>query len=83
VAAAGSDIGRAAGLLVAYSLGLGLPCLAVSLAFGRLAGALSFARRHAVAMTSVATTAMAGYGVLLVLDRLSWVTTNLQSISPR
>jgi cytochrome c-type biogenesis protein len=83
VAAAGSDIGRAAGLLVAYSLGLGLPCLAVSLAFGRLAVALSFARRHAVAMTSVATTAMAGYGVLLVLDRLSWVTTNLQSISPR
>jgi cytochrome c-type biogenesis protein len=83
VAAAGSDIGRAAGLLVAYSLGLGLPCLAVSLAFGRLAGALAFARRHAVAITSVATTAMAGYGVLLVLDRLSWVTTNLQSISPR
>src|SRR5580658_275209 len=48
VAASGSDLSRAAGLLVAYSLGLGLPCLAVSLAFGRLAGALAFARRHAV-----------------------------------
>jgi cytochrome c-type biogenesis protein len=83
VAASGSDLSRAAGLLVAYSLGLGLPCLAVSLAFGRLAGALAFARRHAVAIMSVATAAMAGYGFLLVLNRLSWVTTHLQSLSPR
>jgi hypothetical protein len=27
--------------------------------------------------------AMAGYGVLLVLDRLSWVTTHLQTLAPR
>ena len=83
VAASGSDVARAAGLLVAYSLGLGLPCLAVSLAFGRLAGALVFARRHAVALMSVGTAVMAGYGVLLVLDRLSWVTTHLQTLSLR
>jgi cytochrome c-type biogenesis protein len=82
VAASGSNITRAAGLLVAYSLGLGVPCLAVSLAFGRLAGALAFARRHALAIMSVATAAMAGYGFLLVLNRLSWVTTHLQSLSP-
>jgi cytochrome c-type biogenesis protein len=83
VSASGSDITRATALLLAYSLGLGLPCLAVSLAFGRLAGALAFARRYAVAIMSVATAAMAGYGVLLVLNRLSWVTTNLQSLATR
>ena len=82
VAASGSDVARAAGLLIAYSLGLGLPCVAVSLAFGRLAGALAVARRHAVALMSVGTAAMAGYGVLLVLNRLSWVTTHLQTLSP-
>lgn len=83
VAASGSDVGHAAGLLVAYSLGLGLPCLALSLAFGRLAGALAFARRHVAAITATATAAMAGYGVLLVLNRLSWITTHLQSLSSR
>ncbi len=82
MAASGSDVARATGLLIAYSLGLGLPCLAVSLAFGRLAGALAFARRHVVGITVTATAAMAGYGVLLVLDRLSWITTHLQSLTP-
>ncbi len=80
VAASGADMAHSAGLLVAYSLGLGLPCLALSLAFGRLAGALAFARRHAAAITATATLAMAGYGVLLVLDRLSWITTHLQTL---
>jgi cytochrome c-type biogenesis protein len=83
VAASGSSIGRATGLLIAYSLGLGVPCLAVSLAFGRLTGALKFARQHVAAITAVATVAMAGYGVLLVLNRLTWITTHLQSLSPR
>jgi cytochrome c-type biogenesis protein len=83
VAASGSDLARATGLLVAYSLGLGLPCLALSLAFGKLTGALAFARRHVAAIMATATLAMAGFGVLLVLNRLSWVTTHLQSLTPR
>jgi cytochrome c-type biogenesis protein len=80
LAASGSNIAHATGLLIAYSLGLGLPCLAVSLAFGRLAGALAFMRRHVGAIMAVATACMAGYGILLVLDRLSWLTTHLQSL---
>jgi cytochrome c-type biogenesis protein len=80
LAASGSNIAHATGLLIAYSLGLGLPCLAVSLAFGRLAGALAFMRRHVGAIMAVATACMAGYGILLILDRLSWLTTHLQSL---
>jgi cytochrome c-type biogenesis protein len=82
VAASGSDVGRAVGLLAAYSLGLGLPCLALSLAFGKLTGALHFVRRHVPAITAVATVGMAGFGLLLVLDRLSWVTSHLQTLAP-
>lgn len=80
VAATGSNLARATGLLIAYCLGLGLPCLAISLAFGRLTGAFSFFRRHVAAITLVATAAMAGFGILLVLDRLTWITTHLQTL---
>lgn len=80
LAASGSDVAHATGLLVAYSLGLGLPCLALSLAFGRLAGAVAFMRRNVATIMTVAIACMAGYGVLLVMDRLSWLTTHLQSL---
>jgi len=80
LAASGSDVAHATGLLIAYSLGLGLPCLALSLAFGKLAGAVAFMRRHVASIMAVATAGMACYGILLVLDRLSWLTTHLQSL---
>jgi cytochrome c-type biogenesis protein len=80
VAASGSDITHAAELLALYSAGLGLPCLMLALGFGKLAGALKFVRTHVAAIMSVATVAMACFGVLLLIDRFSWLTTNLQKI---
>jgi cytochrome c biogenesis protein CcdA len=80
VAASGNNIAHAAELLALYSAGLGLPCLALSLAFGKLAGALKFVRSHVAVIMGIATVGMAGFGVLLVLDRFSWLTTNLQKI---
>ena len=77
VAASGSDLAKAAVLLAIYSIGLGLPCLAVALAFGRLAGAISFVRRHTRSVMAAAVVLMAAFGVLLIFDRLGWVTTHL------
>jgi cytochrome c-type biogenesis protein len=66
-------------LLACYSLGLGVPFLATGLAFGRLAGAFDWVRRHFAVLTCSSAVVLAGFGILLALDRLTWVTTQLQT----
>ncbi|HEX6476762.1 MAG TPA: cytochrome c biogenesis protein CcdA [Acidimicrobiales bacterium] len=66
-------------LLACYSLGLGLPFLVTGLAFGRLAGAFDWVRRHFTVLTCSSAVVLAGFGILLALDRLTWVTTQLQT----
>jgi cytochrome c-type biogenesis protein len=80
VAATTGQAGRGAGLLAAYSAGLGLPFLACGLAMGRLTRALSAVRRHLGALTWAAAGVMAFFGVLLVLNRLGWLTAQLQGV---
>ena len=67
-----------AALLGLYSLGLGVPFLATGLAFGRLAGAFGWVKTHFTVLTATAAAALAGFGVLLTLNRLAWVTSQLQ-----
>ena len=74
VAATSHGLGRAAGLLLAYSAGLGLCFLTTGLALGRLAGALRFVTRHSRGLTAVSAGSLAVFGVLLALDRLVWLT---------
>jgi cytochrome c-type biogenesis protein len=69
---------QGAALLAVYSLGLGVPFLATGLAFGRLAGAFEWVKAHFTALTATAAVALAGFGVLLTLNRLAWVTSELQ-----
>lgn len=78
VAGAQRQVGQGLSLLVAYSLGLGVPFLATGLAAGRLAGAFGWVRRHFAAITLVSAAAMVGFGVLLTFDRLTWVTSQIQ-----
>jgi cytochrome c-type biogenesis protein len=66
-------------LLLFYSLGLGIPFLATGLAFGRLAGALNWVKRHSAGVTATSAVALGFFGVLLVMDRFTWLTQNLQS----
>jgi cytochrome c-type biogenesis protein len=80
-AASGRSIPQATALLVAYTLGLGVPFVAVGCAFGRLAGALRVVRRHSAEITLAAAAVLAGFGVLLVLDRLTWLSSELQSFA--
>jgi cytochrome c-type biogenesis protein len=77
VASTQDETARGAMLLVAYSLGLGVPFLVLGLALGRLAGVLGWFRRHARAITLVSAAFLATFGVILMLDRLPWVTAKL------
>jgi len=69
-----------ASLLVAYSLGLGVPFLAMGIALGRLAGVLGFVRRHTVGLTLISVVFMLAFGLLLLFDRLTWVTSELETL---
>jgi cytochrome c-type biogenesis protein len=82
VLAVAATQGRAvqgATLLAAYSLGLGVPFLAAGLFFGRMAGAFRWVKRHYTAITITSACALGFFGVLLALNRLIWVTSQLQA----
>ena len=78
VASTQQKAAQGAALLGLYSLGLGVPFLATGLAFGRLAGAFGWVKAHFTVLTATAAGALAGFGVLLTLNRLAWVTSQLQ-----
>ena len=77
--AAGQDRVFEGGLLLAaYSAGLGLPFLATGLAWHRGMVALRWTRRHSVQVVRASAVLLTAYGLLLVADRLSWVTLHVQ-----
>ncbi|HEY2428125.1 MAG TPA: cytochrome c biogenesis protein CcdA [Acidimicrobiales bacterium] len=80
VASESGRAGKAAALLAAYSLGLGVPFLVVGLALGRLGGALAWVKRHTTAITVASATVMGVLGMLLVFNQLTRVTSDTQSV---
>ncbi len=68
-----------ASLLAVYSLGLGVPFMLAGLAFGRLTGAFGFMKAHFTAISVVSALSLAFFGILLTFNRLTWVTSQLQS----
>ena len=78
IAAAEGEAERGALLLGVYSIGLGIPFLVTGLLFGHLAGAFGWVREHFVGIMMASAISLAGFGVLLTLNRLTWVTTQLQ-----
>ena len=79
VALSDRGIGNGAVLLAFYALGLGVPFLIVGCGLGTAAGALKVVRRHLRAITLGSSALLAFFGVLLILNRLSWVTSVLES----
>jgi cytochrome c-type biogenesis protein len=65
-------------LLAVYALGLGVPFLVTGLALGRLEGAMSFVKRHFPVLVVSSSIVLAVFGVLLVFDQLTRVTSELQ-----
>lgn len=80
VAATQDQTARGAVLLVAYSIGLGVPFLIAGLALGKLSGVLGWFKRHARAITLTSAALLGIFGVILMLDRLPWVTGELQAV---
>ena len=80
VAGTSGRAGRGAMLLAIYSLGLGIPFLAVGLGLGRLGGAMKWVKRHTTAITAVSATVLGLLGLLLVFNQLTRVTSDTQTL---
>src|SRR5689334_14770638 len=72
------QLAQGAALLAMYAAGLAVPFLIIGLTFHRSLIALRFVRRHSTLLTRASATVLAGYGVLLTFDRLSWFTLQIQ-----
>ena len=66
-------LGSGVVLLLAYSLGLGVPFVLTGLALDRLAPVFSFVRRYSRALMILAGVQLAAFGVLLFLGRVGWL----------
>jgi cytochrome c-type biogenesis protein len=65
-------------LLAAYSAGLAVPFLLTGLAFRQVLGALRWTRRHTAAVTVGSAVVMGTFGALLLVDRLAWLSLQMQ-----
>jgi cytochrome c-type biogenesis protein len=77
-AATQGEAAEGALLLLFYSAGLGIPFMVTGLAFGRLAGALNWVKRHSTAITASSALALAFFGFLLAMNQFTWLTVKLQ-----
>ena len=73
LAATRATLGSGVALLVAYSLGLGVPFLATGLALGRLTSLFARVRRRLFVVNLVSGVALVAFGVLLLTDNLHWL----------
>lgn len=76
-----AHVGEGALLLAVYSVGLGLPFLVVAVFFDKVRGPMGWLRHHGAAVTGISATVLGAMGMLLILDRLAWVTTLVQRVS--
>lgn len=79
VAASQQEVARGGALLAAYSAGLAVPFLLSALVFHRLVAAFTWTRRHTIGIVAGSAVLLGGFGVVLALDELSWLTLELQS----
>lgn len=77
MAAGQGTLGRGILLLLFYSLGLGVPFVAAGIAFGRLTAAFAWFKRHARALNLVSGVLLALFGVLLLTNRVTWLSARL------
>ena len=77
LAAAEATLGQGMLMLLAYSLGLAVPFVAAGVGFARLTGIFAWFRRNARTVNVVSGSVLAAFGVVLVLDRVGWLSGRL------
>jgi cytochrome c-type biogenesis protein len=70
MAASAADLTRGALLLLAYSLGLGVPFIGVALLLGRVSRLMRWLKRHSVTINRVAGAILIAVGALIASGRL-------------
>ncbi|MBW3614478.1 MAG: cytochrome c biogenesis protein CcdA [Actinobacteria bacterium] len=76
-AATQATLGRGIGLLVAYSLGLGVPFVAAGVGFGRLTTVFGWVKRHFRLINAVSGSFLVLFGLLLFTNKLGQVSGSL------
>jgi cytochrome c-type biogenesis protein len=76
------QVGSGVVLLLAYSLGLGVPFLLVALLLGRLTGALTWLKRHSRAINRIAGVLLMLLGLAIATDTLGRVVLLLSRFLP-
>ena len=76
------QVARGVALLLAYSLGLGVPFLLVAVLLGRIAGALSWLKRHSRAINRVAGVILMLLGIAIATGTLGRVVLLLSRFLP-
>lgn len=80
IAATSGRASTGAALLGVYALGLGVPFLLTGLLFGRLSSSLTWVKQHLQQIVLGSASVLAVFGVLLIFNRLIWVTSRLQDV---
>jgi cytochrome c-type biogenesis protein len=80
-AAASNSAGHGALLLVAYSLGLGIPFLATAVAFSRMTTAFAAVRRHYAVVIGVGGAILIGMGVLILTGEFAQLNVKAQELT--
>jgi len=83
IAAAEGTFTQGVLLLLAYSLGLGVPFVAAGLALNRLAATFAWFKRHYRAISLVSGLLLAAFGVLLLTNRVTRLSSFLVEIMSR
>jgi len=79
-AATQSTLGRGIALLVAYSLGLGVPFVAAGLSLGRLTRVFGWVKRHFRTMNVISGAFLVVFGLLLLTNKLGIVAGQMQEV---
>jgi cytochrome c-type biogenesis protein len=78
IAATQQRVWAGATLLMAYSIGLGLPFLVSGIALQRVSGAMGWVKRHFPAIVIGSSIILGAFGLLLMFDQLSRLTGDFQ-----
>jgi cytochrome c-type biogenesis protein len=82
LAGSSGSVGRGAGLLFAYALGLGVPFVAVGVFFARLGGAVRWMSRHVVVINRIAGVLLMVVGLLVFFDKLAVISAWFVKVLP-